>query len=112
MSFEGIVLGASVFLIIGIFHPIVIKMEYYWGKRSWWVLLLGGIIFCILSLFTTNQTLSAIWGATAFSCFWSIHELFEQEQRVLKGWFPMNPKRKDYYHAKSFPIGKKKSPIG
>ncbi len=97
MTFGGILLGASVFLIIGIFHPIVIKMEYYWGKRSWWILLLAGLVFCLLSVFTTNATLSAIFGATAFSCFWSIHELFEQEQRVLKGWFPMNPKRKEYY---------------
>ncbi len=100
MSFEGIVLGASVFLIIGIFHPIVIKMEYYWGKRSWWVLLLAGIVFCVWSVFTADQTVSAILGATAFSCFWSIHELFEQEERVLKGWFPMNPKREKYYRPK------------
>ncbi len=40
MSFGGILLGAAVFLIIGIFHPIVIKMEYYFGKRSWWILLI------------------------------------------------------------------------
>ncbi len=100
MSFGGIILGASVFLIIGIFHPIVIKMEYYWGKGSWWTLLLAGIIFCALSIFSANQTISAILGATAFSCFWSIHELFEQEQRVLKGWVPMNPKRKAYYDSK------------
>ncbi len=100
MSFEGIILGLSVFLIIGVFHPIVIKMEYYLGKRSWWMLLLAGIIFCILSVYATNQTVSAILGATAFSCFWSIHELFEQEKRVLKGWFPVNPRREEYYKAK------------
>ncbi len=88
------------FLIIGVFHPIVIKMEYYWGKRSWWILLLAGILFCVWSVFASNQTVAAILGATAFSCFWSIHELFEQEQRVLKGWFPMNPKREEYYRSK------------
>ena len=33
-------------------------------------------------------------GILAFSCFWSIRELFEQEQRVKKGWFPKNEKRK------------------
>lgn len=31
---------------------------------------------------------------TAFSCFWSILELIQQERRVQKGWFPANPKRK------------------
>jgi len=29
------------------------------------------------------------------SCLWSILELFEQEERVKKGWFPKNPKKKD-----------------
>ena len=30
----GLVLGISTFLIIGIFHPIVIKAEYYYGTRA------------------------------------------------------------------------------
>jgi hypothetical protein len=29
-----------------------------------------------------------------FSCFWSIHEIIEQRERVRKGWFPRNPRRK------------------
>jgi hypothetical protein len=29
----------------------------------------------------------------SFSCFWSILELFEQRERVRKGWFPKKPKR-------------------
>ncbi|MCQ2117643.1 MAG: DUF4491 family protein [Bacteroidales bacterium] len=33
-------------------------------------------------------------GVVGFSCFWSILELFQQEQRVAKGWFPSNPKKK------------------
>ena len=28
------------------------------------------------------------------TCIWSIKELFEQEERVKKGWFPENPKKK------------------
>ena len=31
MHFEGLLIGACTFLIIGLFHPLVIKMEYYWG---------------------------------------------------------------------------------
>ncbi|MBR5706341.1 MAG: DUF4491 family protein [Bacteroidaceae bacterium] len=38
-----------------------------------------------------------IVGAAAFSCFWGIYEIFCQEKRVLRGWFPENPKRHDYY---------------
>lgn len=97
MNISGILVGASVFLIIGICHPIVIKMEYYWGKSSWWLLGLAGLAFSILSLFIKSDLWSTIAGAGAFSCFWGILEIFQQEKRVLRGWFPMNPKRKEYY---------------
>ena len=100
MNFEGIIVGAAVFLIIGICHPIVIKMEYYWGKQSWWVLLLAGLAFSCASLFVAETVVSTILGAAAFSCFWGIHEIITQEKRVLKGWFPENPKRSEYYAKK------------
>ena len=99
MNFEGIIVGAAVFLIIGICHPIVIKIEYCWGKKSWWVLLLAGLAFAALSLFVGNIIGSTILGAAAFSCFWGIHEIIAQEKRVLKGWFPENPKRHEYYES-------------
>ena len=89
--------GAAVFLIIGVYHPIVIKMEYHWGKKSWWVLMLAGIIFCVLSLCADSRVWSTILGAAGFSSFWGIHELLSQEFRVLRGWFPENPKRAAYY---------------
>ncbi len=99
IDYRGLLVGAATFLIIGILHPVVIKMEYYWGKQSWWLLCLSGIISTIISLFVTNYVLSTIFGALAFSLFWGILEIFEQEKRVLKGWFPMNPKRKAYYDS-------------
>ena len=43
LHFEGIVIGICTFLIIGLFHPIVVKAEYYWGTRCWWWFLLLGI---------------------------------------------------------------------
>ena len=97
MNFNGILVGAAVFLIIGICHPIVIKMEYYWGKRSWWVLALAGALFCVGSAFCGSLVWSTILGAAGFSCFWGIHEILAQEFRVLRGWFPENPKRAEYY---------------
>ena len=48
MTLQGIIVGAAVFLIIGICHPLVIKMEYYWGKKSWWVLLVVGLALAAL----------------------------------------------------------------
>ena len=104
-SLNGIIVGAAVFLIIGICHPIVIKMEYYWGKRSWWVLALAGAIFAVASLFVTQPVWSTILGAAAFSFFWGIHEIIAQEKRVLKGWFPENPKRSEYYARKRKQMG-------
>ena len=97
MNFEGILVGAAVFLIIGICHPIVIKMEYYWGKRSWWVLALAGTLFCIASVYMESLVGATILGSAGFSCYWGIHELLAQEFRVLRGWFPENPARAEYY---------------
>ncbi|MCR5519763.1 MAG: DUF4491 family protein [Bacteroidales bacterium] len=105
MNFSGIIVGTAVFLIIGICHPIVIKMEYYWGKQSWWLLLLAGIAFSVWSLFVENIVVATIIGAAAFSCFWGIHEVLSQEMRVLRGWFPENPARHDYYEARRKAIG-------
>ena len=72
MHFEGLLIGACTFLIIGLFHPLVIKMEYYWGTKLWWTWLLAGIIGLVISLVIDNITVSAILGS----------------------WFPRNPKRK------------------
>lgn len=87
------------FLCIGICHPAVIKMEYYWGRKSWWVWLVAGIILATVSSFIPNQTVSTILGGFAFSSFWGILEMGHQENRVLKGWFPENPKRHAYYES-------------
>ena len=40
---SGLVIGICTFLIIGLFHPIVVKAEYYWGTKCWWIFLLLGI---------------------------------------------------------------------
>jgi len=89
----GITLGIMTFLIIGLFHPIVIKTEYYLGVKAWPVFLIAGIALCVFSILEPDPLLSTLAGVTAFSSFWSILELFEQKQRVAKGWFPKNPKR-------------------
>ena len=83
----------SAFLCIGIFHPIVIKAEYHFGTRCWWVFLLAAVACIAGSLLTEATIPSTILGVVAFSSFWSILELFKQRERVAKGWFPKNPKR-------------------
>lgn len=94
LNFLGIIIGVATFLIIGLFHPLVIKAEYYIGVRSWWLFLLLGVVACAASLLVGNLTLSIILGVVAFSSFWSIGEVFEQKKRVERGWFPANPKKK------------------
>lgn len=97
MYFTGFVIAISTFLVIGMFHPIVIKVEFYYGTRPWWILLLLGLGIIIAALFIENVVVSSILGVVGASCLWSIGELFSQKKRVEKGWFPMNPKRKEEY---------------
>ena len=87
----GIAIGICTFLIIGLFHPIVVKAEYYW---TFLVLGIAGIIGTVL---ISDILISSLLGVFSFSSFWTIKEIFEQRERVLKGWFPMNPKRKHEY---------------
>ncbi|MBS6459897.1 MAG: DUF4491 family protein [Alistipes sp.] len=92
LHFTGLIIGVATFVVIGIFHPLVIKGEYYFGVKCWWAFLIMGIAAVAGSLFVDDvlwSTLLAVWGA---SSFWSIGELFEQRKRVEKGWFP---KRED-----------------
>lgn len=90
---EGLGIGIMTFLIIGFFHPVVVKAEYYWGTKCWWIFLVLGLAGAITSLFISNIFISSLCGVFSFSSFWTIKEVFEQEERVLKGWFPKNPKR-------------------
>ncbi|MBQ0074679.1 MAG: DUF4491 family protein [Prevotella sp.] len=97
MYFEGLIIAVATFLIIGTFHPIVIKSEYYWGVKCWPVFAILGFISLIISLFIPNTLAASIIGVIGCSAIWSILEIFEQRERVKKGWFPMNPEHKDRY---------------
>lgn len=91
MNFTGLIIGVVSFLTIGLFHPIVIKAEYHFGVKCWWVFLIVGLGATAGSMVVDNYILSTVLGVFAFSCFWSILELFEQRERVRKGWFPKKP---------------------
>jgi len=97
MYFAGIIIAICTFLTIGIWHPIVIKAEYHWGTRPWIVFLIIGLVSLIGALFIENTIISSIVGVFGASALWGIGELFSQEKRVQKGWFPMNPKRRHEY---------------
>ncbi|MDR2632424.1 MAG: DUF4491 family protein [Treponema sp.] len=94
MAINGIVIGGIAFFTIGVFHPIIIYCEYHFGTKVWPFFLFAGIILCAVSLFVQNVVLSGALGIIAFSCFWSIVELFHQKKRVDRGWFPKKPPSK------------------
>ncbi len=100
MYFTGLIIAILTFLIIGVFHPVVIKTEYYLGTRPWWIFLITGVACVVISILVENTVASALIGVLGATLLWSIGELFEQKKRVEKGWFPMNPKRKDQYKTK------------
>ena len=97
LNFEGILLAVSTFLIIGLCHPLVIKTEYYFGTKPWWIWLVSGLSCCAGALFVGSIFWSALLGVLGASFLWGIGELLAQEKRVAKGWFPMNPKRRKHY---------------
>ena len=92
----GLAIGLCTFLISGLVHAVVNKSEYHFGTRCWWVFRLLGIVALAASILIADVFWSAVLGVTAFSSFWTILEIFEQRERVRKGWFPRNPRRNDY----------------
>lgn len=92
INWTGIIIGLSTFLIIGIFHPLVIKGYYYFGLRCRVAFFIAGLISLTLCAIVSGTIASVLLGVTAFSCFWSIKEVNEQKLRVERGWFPGNPR--------------------
>lgn len=95
MHFTGFFIGLSTFVLIGLFHPLVIKGEYYFGSRIWPVFLVAGILLLAASVLVSSVPTACLLGILGFTCLWSIGELKEQEVRVRKGWYPQNPRRKE-----------------
>ncbi|MCR4746568.1 MAG: DUF4491 family protein [Lachnospiraceae bacterium] len=91
---DGLIIGVFMLLCTGIFHPIVIKTEYYYTKNVWPVFLIAGLAAIGVSLFIENFVLRGCIAILGITCIWCIVELFEQEKRVERGWFPNGRKRK------------------
>ncbi len=92
-NLTGAVIGVITFFIIGVFHPLVIKGEYYFGVKCWWAFALAGVLTGWAAISVSDVMWQAVLGVTSCSCFWSIHEVFQQRERVRKGWFPKRGKR-------------------
>ena len=76
------------------------------------VVLLLGIAAVGGSIWVSDPFWSSFLGVLAFSSFWTIGEIKEQRQRVLRGWFPMDPAAApDYLPDHPDPKSPKKSKI-
>ena len=60
MNLNGLLIGCGAFLMIGAFHPIVIKSEYYIGKQIWPLFALVGLAALAASLFLRGTVASAL----------------------------------------------------
>ncbi len=95
MNFTGLGLGLFMLLTIGFGFFWVIKLEYYLGARVWKGVFALGLALCLLSLWASSFTASALVGILGGSIAWGATELPAQEERVRRGLFPSNPgKRK------------------
>ena len=101
MNYTGLISGLFAFVIIGLFHPLVIYGDYYFGVKCWWGFAVAGAILAVSALFVKSFIASSLLGITGFSCFWSIHELFQQQKRVEKGWFPKRDKSENVSQSKN-----------
>lgn len=54
------------------------------------VLLTGGVVLNIYSLFAPNLTLAGVASIVGITLLWDAFEVYRQEKRVLKGHAPLN----------------------
>jgi len=94
LNFLGVVLGFIMLLLTGFGHILIIKGEYYFGTKLWSLFLILGLLSVTASLFVNSDLLCGILGIIGFILLWSVYELFQQKERVKKGWFPKNPNRR------------------
>jgi hypothetical protein len=94
MNTSGILIAVVAILGIGFGHVWVRRMEYHFGKESWPVSLLLGLVLVAASFFPSSDFLSALLAIPGAIFLYAVKELFEQERRVLKGFAPRNPARR------------------
>jgi hypothetical protein len=88
LNIWGLVIGACSLLAIGLGHVWVIRGEYHFGVKIWPIPLALGLALCAGSLFFESVVVSAVLAVNGMALLWGIRELFQQRERVRKGWFP------------------------
>jgi len=69
MYFDGIIIGLIAFIMIGLFHPLVIYGEYHFGVKICTLFFCFGIISCIILIIIENKIISATIAIIDFIVF-------------------------------------------
>ncbi len=94
LEYSGLIIGAWVFVIIMFARKLCIWGEYHFGTKFWIFFLVAGLLFLVVASVVENKIVSVMLSSAGFIFLWGIHETIEQTERVKKGWYPRNPKRK------------------
>jgi len=105
MNTTGIFFCLFTAIAIGIGFVWVIKLEYYVGAHTAKAVTALGIAITLVSLFIPDFTFSAILGVLGGTVVWGATELPDQEKRVAKGMFPVNPRKQVRKEAKPPTVG-------
>jgi len=82
MQFAGIIVGIYTFIMIGVLHFAVVKIEQVIGSHIWpWFVILG-LVFGVASVMVSDVLSSALLGVSGFLFAWSGPELKKQKERV------------------------------
>ena len=79
---------------IGLGYVWVIRLEYHVGACVAKAVAALGIAVVLASLFIPSFVLSAIVGIVGGTLVWGATELPRQEERVTRGLFPANPRKR------------------
>lgn len=94
LNFWGLAFAGMTFVAIGVGFLWVIKLEYFVGAHVARAVGALGIAVAMASAFLPGFAASAIAGMIAGTIFWGATELPDQQERVRKGMFRANPRRR------------------
>ncbi|MBT3283914.1 DUF4491 family protein [Candidatus Bathyarchaeota archaeon] len=82
MQYAGIIVGIYTFIMIGVLHFAVVKIERVIGSHIWpWFVVLS-LGFGVASVMVSGVLASALLGVSGFLFAWSGPELKKQKERV------------------------------
>ena len=95
MNYVGILIGLATFLIIGLFHPLVIKGEYYFGNPMLVGFPRDGNPMCRFVPLCGKRVLEYHFRCHIVLFLWGILEVFDQRKSGAERLVPQKSSRND-----------------